>query len=245
MKIERDHARITAGVMAGRTTGGPIAFVVENLDHAKWRDRDIEPMTIPRPGHADLTGAVKYGYRELRLALERASARETTMRVAVGAACRALLAQFGIVVGGICGEYRRRFGIDDGRRTADDGDNRRPSSVVRRRPGLPRPFQRSRSQRRAMLRPGRGGADARGYPADHASQRHAGRGGRVRRPARAAGTGQPRALGSPPVGSHRGGRDEHPRGERRRDRRRFRRDAGARARKPKTSSPSKTARSGN
>ncbi|MFN4293973.1 MAG: chorismate synthase [Thermoflexales bacterium] len=100
MKIERDHARITAGVMAGRTTGGPIAFVVENLDHAKWKDRDIEPMTIPRPGHADLTGAVKYGYRELRLALERASARETAMRVAVGAACRALLRQFGIVVGG-------------------------------------------------------------------------------------------------------------------------------------------------
>ena len=85
MKIERDHARITAGVMDGKTTGGPIALVVENLDHAKWRDREIEPMTIPRPGHADLTGAVKYGYRELRLALERASARETTMRVAVGA----------------------------------------------------------------------------------------------------------------------------------------------------------------
>ncbi len=100
MKIERDHARLTAGVMDGKTTGGPIAFVVENLDHAKWKDRDIEPMTIPRPGHADLTGAVKYGYRELRLALERASARETTMRVAVGAACRALLHQFGIVVGG-------------------------------------------------------------------------------------------------------------------------------------------------
>ena len=100
MKIERDHARITAGVMDGKTTGGPIALIVENLDHAKWRDRDIEPMTIPRPGHADLTGAVKYGYPELRLALERASARETTMRVAVGAACRALLAQFGIAVGG-------------------------------------------------------------------------------------------------------------------------------------------------
>ncbi len=100
MKIERDHVRITAGVMAGKTTGGPIAFVVENLDHAKWRDRDIAPMTIPRPGHADLTGAVKYGYRELRLALERASARETTMRVAVGAACRKLLAEFGIIVGG-------------------------------------------------------------------------------------------------------------------------------------------------
>ena len=100
MKIERDHARITAGVMDGKTTGGPIALVVENLDHAKWRDREIEPMTIPRPGHADLTGAVKYGYRELRLALERASARETTMRVAVGAVCRALLREFNIVVGG-------------------------------------------------------------------------------------------------------------------------------------------------
>ncbi len=100
MKIERDHARITSGVMAGRTTGAPIAFSVENLDHMKWRDRDIEPMTIPRPGHADLTAAVKYGYRELRLALERASARETTMRVAAGAACRALLAEFGIGIGG-------------------------------------------------------------------------------------------------------------------------------------------------
>jgi chorismate synthase len=100
MKIERDHARITSGVMTGKTTGGPIAITVENLDHAKWRDRDIDPMTIPRPGHADLTGAVKYGYRELRLSLERASARETTMRVAVGAVCRRLLSEFSITVGG-------------------------------------------------------------------------------------------------------------------------------------------------
>jgi chorismate synthase len=100
MKIERDHAQLTAGVVAGKTTGGPIAFIVDNLDYSKWKDRDIEAMTIPRPGHADLTGAVKYGYRELRLSLERASARETTMRVAAGSACRALLAQFGIVVGG-------------------------------------------------------------------------------------------------------------------------------------------------
>lgn len=52
MKIERDHARITSGVMAGKTTGGPIAFTVENLDFAKWRERDVKPMTIPRPGHA-------------------------------------------------------------------------------------------------------------------------------------------------------------------------------------------------
>ncbi|MGD8857498.1 MAG: chorismate synthase, partial [Chloroflexota bacterium] len=77
MKIERDQAQITAGFMNGQTTGGPIAIRIQNLDYAKWRERDIPPMTIPRPGHADLTGAVKYGYRELRLALERASARET------------------------------------------------------------------------------------------------------------------------------------------------------------------------
>jgi len=100
MKIERDHARITAGVMAGRTTGGPIALVIDNRDHANWANKDVAPMTVPRPGHADLTGAVKYGYRDLRLSLERASARETAMRVALGACCRALLAEFGIVVGG-------------------------------------------------------------------------------------------------------------------------------------------------
>ncbi|MBZ0297799.1 MAG: chorismate synthase [Anaerolineae bacterium] len=100
MSIERDHARITSGLMNGLTTGGPIALLVENRDWKNWKERDIEPMTTPRPGHADLTGAVKYGYRDLRLALERASARETTMRVAVGAICKRLLAEFGVVVGG-------------------------------------------------------------------------------------------------------------------------------------------------
>lgn len=100
MKIERDHARISSGVLAGKTTGAPIALHIENLDHIKWRDRDIEPMTIPRPGHADLTAAVKYGYRELRLSLERASARETAMRVAVGAVCRTLLRELGVELGG-------------------------------------------------------------------------------------------------------------------------------------------------
>jgi chorismate synthase len=99
MKIERDAARILSGVMAGHTTGAPIALWIENRDFAKWREREIEPMTTPRPGHADLTGAVKYGYRDLRLALERASARETAARVAVGSVCKALLAQFGVRVG--------------------------------------------------------------------------------------------------------------------------------------------------
>lgn len=100
MKIEKDTVQILGGVMAGTTTGGPIALLVQNMDHVKWKGKAIEPMTIPRPGHADLTGAVKYGYKDLRLALERASARETTMRVAAGAVCKHFLSQFGILVGG-------------------------------------------------------------------------------------------------------------------------------------------------
>jgi len=99
MKLERDTAQILSGVMAGRTTGAPIAVQIQNLDHAKWRGQAIPPMTTPRPGHADLTGAVKYGYHDLRESLERASARETTARVAVGAICRKFLAEFGVRVG--------------------------------------------------------------------------------------------------------------------------------------------------
>ncbi len=100
MKVEKDTAEILGGVMAGETTGAPVALLVRNEDHGKWRGRPIAPMSIPRPGHADLTGAAKYGYRDLRPALERASARETVMRVAVGAICKQLLGQFGIQVGG-------------------------------------------------------------------------------------------------------------------------------------------------
>ncbi|MEZ4666621.1 MAG: chorismate synthase [Anaerolineae bacterium] len=100
MSIERDEVRITAGVMNGVTTGGPIALLVENRDFKNWKEKDITPMSTPRPGHADLTGAIKYGYGDLRVALERASARETTMRVAVGAICKKLLAQFDIQIGG-------------------------------------------------------------------------------------------------------------------------------------------------
>lgn len=100
MKIEQDQARITGGVMNGQTTGAPIAFSIANRDYKSWAAKDIKPMTTPRPGHADLTGAVKYGYRELRLALERASARETAARVAVGALCKQYLGAFGIRVQG-------------------------------------------------------------------------------------------------------------------------------------------------
>lgn len=99
MKLERDTVRLLSGVMAGVTLGAPIAVQIDNLDHAKWQGKAVEPMTIPRPGHADLTGAVKYGYSDLRMSLERASARETTARVAVGAMCRKLLSAFGVRVG--------------------------------------------------------------------------------------------------------------------------------------------------
>ena len=75
MKIEKDTVQILGGVMAGETTGSPIALLVQNADHIKWKGKAIEPMTAPRPGHADLTGAVKYGYKDLRPALERASAQ--------------------------------------------------------------------------------------------------------------------------------------------------------------------------
>ncbi len=100
MRIEHDTVEILGGVMAGETTGAPIAFLVRNEDHVKWRGKSVAPLTIPRPGHADLTGAVKYGFTDLRPALERASARETAMRVAAGAVCKQLLGQFGIQIGG-------------------------------------------------------------------------------------------------------------------------------------------------
>jgi chorismate synthase len=100
MKIERDAVRILGGVMEGHSTGAPLALLIENKDHAKWHGRAVEAFVTPRPGHADLTGAIKYAYNDLRLALERASARETAARVAVGAVCKHFLSQFEIQVGG-------------------------------------------------------------------------------------------------------------------------------------------------
>ena len=136
MKIEKDTVQILGGVMAGETTGAPIAMLVQNADHIKWKGKAIEPMTAPRPGHADLTGAVKYGYKDLRPALERASARETTMRVAAGAVCKHFLSQFGIVVGGYVksiGEVEADLnGIDYPVRfeAAEESDVRCPDKVA-------------------------------------------------------------------------------------------------------------------
>lgn len=100
MKIEKDRIQILSGVMAGKTIGAPIALMIPNLNHVDWRGKEIPPFTNPRPGHADLTGALKYGFHDLRPVLERASARETAARVAVGAICKELLGQFNIRVEG-------------------------------------------------------------------------------------------------------------------------------------------------
>ncbi len=99
MKIEQDRVQITGGVVNGVTIGAPVGMLVENLDYKNWKDKTVPPQTIPRPGHADLAGATKYALDDLRMVGERASARETTMRVAAGSLARQLLAQFGIVVG--------------------------------------------------------------------------------------------------------------------------------------------------
>ncbi|HVY44719.1 MAG TPA: chorismate synthase, partial [Minicystis sp.] len=106
MKIETDRVRLVAGVRGGETLGSPIALVVQNKDFASWTGRmgaepfetPPEPVTRPRPGHADLAGGLKYDRRDLRDVLERASARETACRVAVGAVCRKLLAALGVDV---------------------------------------------------------------------------------------------------------------------------------------------------
>jgi chorismate synthase len=109
MKIERDRAEILSGVRHGLTLGSPIALMIENKDWKNWTEvmsaepREIEPeksrrVKRPRPGHADLAGGQKYGTRDLRDILERASARETAARVACGALARQLLAPFGIEI---------------------------------------------------------------------------------------------------------------------------------------------------
>lgn len=109
MKIERDHAEILTGVRHGLTLGSPLALLIENKDWPNWTDvmssepRELAPeksrrLKRPRPGHADLAGGLKFDVRDLRNILERASARETTARVACGALAKQLLAVFGVEV---------------------------------------------------------------------------------------------------------------------------------------------------
>src|SRR3954447_20367079 len=110
MQIEKDTVEITSGVRHGLTLGSPVALVVENNDWKHWvkimgsepfegDEEDIKRrVTRPRPGHADLNGAIKYGHHDMRNVLERSSARETTIRVAAGSVAKKLLSELGIEV---------------------------------------------------------------------------------------------------------------------------------------------------
>src|SRR5215475_7468601 len=109
MKIESDQVEIVAGVRHSHTIGSPVALLIRNRDWANWTqalpvediaesEKHRKPVTRPRPGHADLAGAIKYNFHDARYVLERASARETAARVAVGALAKALLGEFGIRV---------------------------------------------------------------------------------------------------------------------------------------------------
>src|SRR6185503_12889923 len=109
MKIEQDTAEILSGVRHGLTLGSPLALIIQNKDWENWTDvmaveaRELAPgksrsLTRPRPGHADLAGGQKFGARDLRDILERASARETAARVAAGALAKQLLEQFGVAI---------------------------------------------------------------------------------------------------------------------------------------------------
>src|SRR5438105_855134 len=106
MKIEQDRAIVTAGIRHGRTLGGPIALQVANRDYANWEERmnpwpveaEVPEVHLPRPGHADLAGAMKFGHGDVRDVLERASARETAARVAGGALAKAFLRELSVQV---------------------------------------------------------------------------------------------------------------------------------------------------
>ena len=131
-QLETDEVEVLAGLRHGRTLGTPLALVVRNRDHANWTwgmspwppdgeptGKGAKPVTLPRPGHADLAGTLKFGHDDVRDALERASARHTAVAVAAGSVAKALLAQLGIEVagrvveiGGETGEKEQRAAMD-------------------------------------------------------------------------------------------------------------------------------------
>ena len=131
-QLEQDEVEVLAGLRHGRTLGTPLALVVCNRDHRNWawgmspwppegepEGKGVKPVTLPRPGHADLPGALKFGLADVREALERASARQTAVAVAAGAVAKALLAQIGVAVEGrvVSEELERR--IDEARAERD------------------------------------------------------------------------------------------------------------------------------
>jgi chorismate synthase len=132
-KIETDRVEVLAGLRQGRTLGTPLALVVRNVDHKSWTwgmspwppegepsGKGTKPVTLPRPGHADLAGVLKYGHEDVRNALERASARHTAVHVAAGTVAKALLASIGIgVSGSVVDEEGLRVSIDAARAERD------------------------------------------------------------------------------------------------------------------------------
>jgi chorismate synthase len=132
-QIEQDRVEVLAGLRHGRTLGTPLALVVQNRDHKNWTwgmspwppegepaGKGVKPVTLPRPGHADLAGVLKYGHEDVRNALERASARHTAVHVAAGAVAKALLAEIGIEVrGAAADEEALRARIDEARAARD------------------------------------------------------------------------------------------------------------------------------
>jgi chorismate synthase len=131
-QLEQDEVEVLAGLRHGRTLGTPLALVVRNRDHANWAwgmspwppegepaGKGTKPVTLPRPGHADLAGALKYGHDDVRTALERASARHTAVLVAAGAVAKALLRELGIEVAGRALEIGGETGEDAQRATTD------------------------------------------------------------------------------------------------------------------------------
>jgi chorismate synthase len=132
-KIEQDRIEVLAGLRHGRTLGTPLALVVRNRDHENWlwgmapwppegdpSGKGTKPVTLPRPGHADLAGVLKYGHDDVRNALERASARHTAVHVAAGSVAKALLAEVGIGVEGVAvDEPALQARIDEARADRD------------------------------------------------------------------------------------------------------------------------------
>ncbi len=127
MNIESDEVFISSGVVNNISTGAPIALRIKNKDWENWKDKAIEPYVVPRPGHADLIGTAKYDLNDIRLVLERSSARETAMRSAIGAIAMQILESMGISIygyvssiGKIDYRYSNDFSLDEMRKLTDD-----------------------------------------------------------------------------------------------------------------------------
>src|SRR5262249_25762067 len=152
-QIETDEVEVLAGLRHGRTLGTPLALVVRNRDHKNWtwgmnpwppegepHGKGAKPVTLPRPGHADLAGVLKYGHDDVRNSLERASARHTAVHVAAGGVAKALLATIGVeVAGSTADEGGPPAAIDEaraGRDTVGGGGEGRATGP----PPPPRPY---------------------------------------------------------------------------------------------------------